>query len=542
MKKHNVLKVILLSILVVVLCTWIFPTASYQSGLEIGERNQAGIFDLFAYITPLLNYFSYVLLVVLATGIFYGVSYKIPAYRGLLDKIVKKFEGKESLFLAITMILIAIIVSVSGFSFGILFIYPLIISLILLMGYNKLVAASVTVGSTMIGILGTTLGTNTTYYIGAILGIDTFSEIQTKIVLLILGLILLVYNVLLYAKKTKNKVDKVSELVPISSQSAKKETEVITIEKVEDKQEKKPVKKKEEKKKTPKKEEKESKKTTKKTTDEKKSKKTKAYDLVEEEVVKVKPKQKKKIFTWPYIFIFDVLFLILVLSMFDWSIFGIDWFDKALTAINDFQIAGFPIFEKLLASNSALKALNPLGQWSLSFEIPTMIVIATCLLAFVYGLKMDDFLDGVISGIKKALKPAIYMTLMNLVLLIVTWHPFQLNITKFFLELTDGFNVITMAIVAALASILNMDIFYVAQSTLPYVTSVITDSELYPILGVIFQSVYGLTMLIAPTSLLLIGTLTYLDVSYGQWLKHIWKLFLQLLVVLTIVLLIIFLI
>ena len=171
-----------------------------------------------------------------------------------------------------------------------------------------------------------------------------------------------------------------------------------------------------------------------------------------------------------------------------------------------------------------------------------MIVLATCFLAFIYGLKFDDFLDGIIDGMKRSMKPAIYMFLVYLVLIIVTFNPFQLNITKFFLNLTKGLNVITMTIIMAISSVLNIENVYVAQSQLPYITTIITDQTLYPLIGIICQSVYGLMMLIAPTSVILIGTLTYLDVPYTQWIKHIWKLFLELLLVLVVIFFILFLI
>ena len=215
MKKHNILKVILCVVLLVTLCTWIFPTISFGSSLiEDGTRTQLGIFDFFSYIVEIFRYFPYIILMTLATGMFYGVAHKIPAYRTLLDKIVSGFKGKENIFLAVVMALIAILVSVSGLSFGMIFVFPLIISIVLLMGYNKLVAASVTVGSTVVGLLGTTLGSSTTYYINAILSTEVFNEMISKIVILIISLILLIYNVLRYANKTKNNTDKVVELVP----------------------------------------------------------------------------------------------------------------------------------------------------------------------------------------------------------------------------------------------------------------------------------------------------------------------------------------
>ena len=114
MKKHNILKVILCVVLFVTVCTWIFPTISYSSGLmEETTRLQLGIFDFFSYIVEVFRYFPYIILMTLVIGMFYGVSYKIPAYRELLDKIASGFKGKENLFLIIVMALIAIIVSVS---------------------------------------------------------------------------------------------------------------------------------------------------------------------------------------------------------------------------------------------------------------------------------------------------------------------------------------------------------------------------------------------------------------------------------------------
>ena len=46
---------------------------------------------------------------------------------------------------------------------------------------------------------------------------------------------------------------------------------------------------------------------------------------------------------------------------------------------------------------------------------------------------------------------------------------------------------------------------------------------------------YGVAMLVAPTSLVLMGILSYLKVSYKEWLKTIWKLLLELFIVLLII-------
>ena len=167
--------------------------------------------------------------------------------------------------------------------------------------------------------------------------------------------------------------------------------------------------------------------------------------------------------------------------------------------------------------------------------MPAIIILGSMVLAFIYGLKFDKYIEGALDGMKKASKSLFYMLLVYLVLIIVTYHPFQLHITKFFLDLSSGLNVITMTVVAMFASLFNVESIYAAQSTLPYVTTVVTNTSQYPILAIIFQAVYGLTMLIAPTSVILVGVLTFLDIPYTQWLKHIWKLFLELLIALLVI-------
>ena len=555
MKKNNILKVVLLAILVVIICTWLFPTMQYtQTGIQTGERIQIGLFNIPEYVMILFNYFAYILLVTFSIGAFYGVAYKIPAYRLLLDKIVNNFKGKENIFLSAIMVLLAIIVSITGYqlSVAILFVFPLIISIVLLMGYNKLVAASVTVGATAVGLIGSTLAIPTRDYVNVVLNTSYNSEIISKIILLVLGLALLIFNVLRYANKTKNDTDKVLAYVPATIEEEKEVIKSVKkdnifskiVAKVFSKKEKKSkkVEKKETKKVEKKKDVKPAKTAVKKPTTKKKvsstkTKKTRANDNTTSSVKVVKTSSKVKI--WPFIVVFDLLILIILLSVFDWNtLFNVSWFEDALTAINNFKLWDFPIFEKILGTST----LNSFGAWNLSYEIPLTIFVFTGILALMYRVKFDKFIEGILDGMKKAFVPALTMFIAYLVLIICVQNLFQLHLTKFFLGLTNGLNVITMTFALIFSSIFNMETVYIAQTTLPYITTVITDTSLYPIIAVMVQAVYGLVMLIAPTSIILIGVLSYLDIPYLQWLKHIWKLFLELLLVLVIFFLILVLI
>jgi uncharacterized ion transporter superfamily protein YfcC len=56
------------------------------------------------------------------------------------------------------------------------------------------------------------------------------------------------------------------------------------------------------------------------------------------------------------------------------------------------------------------------------------------------------------------------------------------------------------------------------------------NSSLLELYGTIVQSIYGVVMLIAPTSVLLVISLMYTEESYSKWVKYIWKFVLAVLV------------
>lgn len=535
MKKHNIFKVVLITIIAVALCTWIFPSAQFQYALSEGGRVQAGLFDLFSYPMVAIMYFGNILLYTLAVGAFYGVLSRIPAYERLVETIASGFKGKENFFFGIVVVLIAAIVSVTGLMIPIILLFPFIISVVLKMGYNKLVAATVTVGPTLAGVAGTTLGYMTTGYMNELLAIGSFDEMISKIVILAVYVVLLIAFLVLYGRKSKNVVvEKVAKESHSSVEPEMKE-EVVVEKKAKAKEstskKDKSVKAESSSKGSAKK------KTTKNSTPSRrgrpaKNKASMAKDTAETLVVHAR--SQKKVHIWPLVVIFDLVLIIMGLSVYNWEgLHNITWFNDATDAVLGFEVLKFPIFGKLLGQ------ISPFGSWTLNIEITALVFIATCLLGLVYAVKWSDFIDGVCDGIKKAMGPGLIMLLTYVVLVVVTYHPFQLVITKFLLDLTSGINVVTMSIIAMLASVFNVDLIYVAQSTLPYIQSVITDTALYPLIGVIFQAMYGTILLIAPSSFLLMGTLAYLDIPYTQWLKHIWKLFFVLMAVLIVIFLII---
>lgn len=457
MKRNNAVKVVLSTIVILMILTWIFPAAYFQESYVEQGRVQMGLFDLFNYPITSLSYFGFMAMYVLVIGGFYAVLGKTGAYRKLLDKIVEKIKGKEKAFLSVIMVLLAVATSVCGVQIPILVVFPFLISLIILMGYNKIVAAITTVGSVVVGLAGTTFAYNVTSILTQIFSIDITSEIISKIIILVAGLSLLIFNTIRYIDNNKGK-------------------------------------------------------------------KTKEHEKILEDYVPAEVKGSKKQKVWPLVVILDLIFLIMILSFISWTgAFDLDWFDTATKAVTEFEIADFAIFGKLLGN------INAFGSWTVT-ELSVVLVIASAIIALIYKIKFDEYLQAMLTGARRALRPALLIVLIYTCLVITTYHPFQLVIYDWFFKLTKGFNVATTTVVAALTGLFNVDPSYAFQSGVPYLQSLVSDKGIYPLIALIFQSMYGLVMLVAPTSAVLMVTLSYLNISYKEWLKNIWKLALELLV------------
>lgn len=475
MKKHNALKVVIITLLLFALLTWILPCAAFQTEYTELGRYQAGLFDILSYQSTVLGYFGYVALFVLVVGGFYGVLYKTGAYRRMLDSLVKKFKGKEVICLVVIMALFAFLTSFAGLQLALLMLFPFVISLVLMMGYNKSTAIAVTAGSVAVGLMGTTFAYNTTQVLQQYLSVELTDLIWVKVILLVLGVVLLALFVLKFGKKASTK-------------------------KADDKEE-----------------------------------------FIPEEVKTTKGKEKDKdkkhkVKVWPLVLILDLILLVTILGFIPWNgAFGITLFEDVTTAITEFELFGFPIFGKILG------AVSPFGYWTL-VELVTVMLLAIIILKFVYKIKWDDVFDGFGKGVKKALVPALIVILIYTCLVLTTYDPYQLVIYKFILGLTKGFNIFTTGLVVVISSIFNGDPLYAFYSVLPYFVSVVTDTNNYQLIAVIFQSLYGIVTLVAPTSIPLMATLAYTNTSYKDWFKYIWKLLVALLVLAFIVFIVLLLI
>ena len=544
-ESNNTFKAILVTIMMFMLLSWILPAAYYSDGFIDQGRTQMGLFDLFNYPVTALSYFGYIAIFVLAVGGFYGILYKIPAYRSFLDKIVAVFKGKEMILLSLVMVLIAVLTSICGLQIGLLVFFPMLASIILLMGYDKIVAALTLVGSTVVGLIGTTYAYSNVSILNESLGLAITDNILVKFVILVAGLVLLIFNVIMYARNTK-----VASAPLAASKTVIKTEEEVKVEVKEEKEEMVEKVEKTEKPKTS--TTKGAGKNAKKGNGKKQSGKGKSSSkaskndvkaaakgdevivvkesLVDETLEKYVPTVvNSKYKVYPFIIAVVLMFVIMTLAFIPWaSVFELKAFEEATKAVTDAQLFGFNIFGKLLGT------FYPFGQWGL-VELILVMLSFSGILAFIYKLDFNDVVDGFINGIKKALVPAFLVVGIYTCLIVTYTHLYQTTIYESLLGLTKGFNIVTTSITGFLSGLFNGDPAYAFQILVPHFAGVVTNTDIYPIAGILFQAMYGVSMLVAPTSVVLMVVLNYLDVSFKQWFSAVWKLLLELVVVLLLV-------
>lgn len=179
------------------------------------------------------------------------------------------------------------------------------------------------------------------------------------------------------------------------------------------------------------------------------------------------------------------------------------------------------------------------------------MLISILLINLIYNIKLEDSLKAFVEGIKNAVKPALLVMFGYVLLFIAAFHPYLVTIAKFLMDtcgmglaklinvswIGDIINVIFGGLNTILTSIMNVDYYYTITSTGSYMASLYSESN--NVLQVLSPAFYGLTMFVAPTSTMMILGLEFLNIPYLEWLKKSWKLVLELLLVVFLVLLVV---
>lgn len=231
------------------------------------------------------------------------------------------------------------------------------------------------------------------------------------------------------------------------------------------------------------------------------------------------------------IVVLSALIVILILAVSPWfDIWKVEFFKDITTSILEFEVGGHAIFAYLLGNIEAF------GSWSYE-QILVLLAVAGIIIASMSNMKLETIGSGLVDGIKKMVKPACAVSIAYTVLVLCIYFPFFSTIEGFLIGLVDKFNVLaifTTSLTTIFGTVLHIEPMYATQQVLPLMAATYADNT--GLIALIFQSMYGLTAFVAPTSALLILGLQYLEIPYTSYLKSIWKTVLTMFVLVLIIL------
>lgn len=475
-KKFGFVAPILIILLLVVILSYFVEGRSGIGYIALG--------DLVIDYVQSFYYFFDTILFVFAVGGLYGALNKIPAYKKLLNSITNKIEDKKKMFVIIFTIFFVLLTSVGGFNLMALIFIPFVISIILLLGYDKLVALSATVVATFVGVIGGIFfafrdGTNqyatsfTTF--DKIAGLDSiWANIIPKLLLLVVGTALLIVFILKHIKE--------GNIEELSS------NDVFYVEA-----------------------------------------KTKNGKIIKEDYSSVK--------VWPLVVFGSLLFVVLVLGFMPWnSLFGITCFDKFHTWLTGLKIGNYAVFTSLISKN-----VTALGRWG---DMGSYLMAIVCIFIFLLIMKcvsrvnFKELTKGFVYGVKKMVPVVMVMILAYTVLVAAYNNGFMETIaTKVGESFND--NAFIASLITIFGTIINVDVFYIVAGIVSPIVTGLSDKADLNVFALLFQSFYGLIQICGPTSLLLIVGLSYLEVPYSKWLGYIWRFVLELLFIIFVVLIVV---
>ncbi|WP_099974697.1 YfcC family protein [Lactobacillus terrae] len=206
-------------IIFVAILTWLIPSGQYntdKAGNIIAGTYKSlpahpqGLWDIFkAPIEGMVGTSTTegsisVSLFILVIGGFLGVVNKTRALDDGISTTVKKFAGKEMIMIPVLMILFAIGGSTYGMGEETIAFYPILIPVMISVGFDSITAISIALIGSQVGCLASTVNPFATGVASQTLNISPGDGLLSRVVLLVLVTAISIGYVMYYAKKVKN--------------------------------------------------------------------------------------------------------------------------------------------------------------------------------------------------------------------------------------------------------------------------------------------------------------------------------------------------
>ncbi len=245
------------------------------------------------------------------------------------------------------------------------------------------------------------------------------------------------------------------------------------------------------------------------------TKKNTKNSVIEDDPFEVESSKKKNAI--PVAIILFLMMVLIILGYIDWET------NFAITAFNEFHewLVGLaPTEDYFIISYLLGQQATALGNLKYVFILCNVFVLMAMLIAFLYRMKVNEFIQAFYDGIKKMFKPILLFVASYIVFGVIVSIPITSTICNWVFNLVEGFNPFVVSACAFINSIFSQDLGYTGYAVGSFLTTVYTDNM--QLVNAIYTSMYGLVQLFMPTSAILIIGLSLMDIDYKSWLKYIW--------------------
>jgi len=496
-----------------------------------------GLKEVITYPSYTFYNFVYIFMFLLLVGGLYGILKHIKAYRRFLDKVVNIIKDAEILYTVIFMILLTVIVSFTGLTYEVLAIMPLVASIVLLLGRDKISVGLIALGPIAVGIIGNLFASSVVGTLVNSLGIEANNLLLFRIILLFVGIGFNILFVILHNKKVKEDADREFYFIP----EPLKEDEKVSVWPL-------------------------------------------ATILGVFAFIKVLaciPWQsifnislfanlKEAIDAYPLfskLVGFIIFGLIIIGILVKYLVKAIKYketnFIKAvgkcglvfliISSLVLFIIILKVLFEDLfnitrfftniyngigldkVTIGTLLGETAAIGAWTYAEHIVYLIILEVILM-WVYHIKPDELVENNGKGMKKVLYATLVSMFAYVMLVATTNNPVMLTILKPIINVISNttvplFKTILYLFVSLVSAFMNSDMAYFSYSVFPttFAANTFANSNVLPLMAILHQGAVGLALLIAPTSVPMLFTIGTLNLSYKEWFKKAGLLFLVLL-------------
>ena len=457
-KEHNLMKSLLVIVIALVLFSWFIPYGYFNSGdfYEYGLL-PIGIVDFSQAIYNALTYSADKVVFLIVLAGFYGVLSKISGYQKLVSTLADKCSKKPILTSVIMSVILFVLTSLLTQTLIVLIFVPLCISILLNMKIDKLTAFAITFGSVLVGVLGATYGTE---------GITMFNNYMSM------------YggNVSISTGLTYRFIIAAVALVLYNFFICMRLKKVLA-----------------------------------------ETKKNAKNADVEDDPFKIEV-PKKKCSVIPVVVVLFIVAVLAILTHTDWNgNFGLEIFNEFHTWLTELApVEDFTIMSYILGLNTA----QAFGEYTYVFVLVSTLVIAAGLIAYLYQMKFNEFIDAFYNGTKKMFKPILCGVAVYLTFALCYNSPFIATIANWLLNLVEGFNPYLNSLMALITAVLNNDLGYTSYTMSPFLVYVYNNN--LELVHVIYTSITSVAQIILPTSFTMVIGLKLMKLDYKAWFKYIW--------------------